>query len=173
VPAAPPLLEALEHDRTAFAALIGTAVPDGWPEFPESIGFVRDRLAERPEDVDWWMSFFLDAETGALVGSGGFAGPPEDRVVEIGYQIAPAFRGRRLAIGAAAALVEHAARTGRVDAVIAHTLPRPNPSTGVLTALGFQRDGEAVDPDEGTVWRWRLTLPIRGGVEGGGDTVRS
>jgi RimJ/RimL family protein N-acetyltransferase len=162
VPATPPLLDALERDRDAFAAMIGSAVPDGWPEFPESIGFVRDRLAERPEDIGWWMSFFVEPGSGLLVGSGGYAGPPEDRTVEIGYQIAPAFRGRRFAVGAAAALVERAASTGEVDAVIAHTLPRPSASTGVLTALGFQRDGEAVDPDEGTVWRWRLRLPICG-----------
>jgi RimJ/RimL family protein N-acetyltransferase len=162
VPATPPLLDALEHDRAAFVTMMGSAVPDGWPEFPESIATVRERLAERPEDVGWWMSFFVDRASGLLVGSGGFAGPPEERTVEIGYQIAPAFRGRRFGVGAAAALVERAASTGEVDAVIAHTLPSRNASTGVLTALGFERDGESVDPDEGTVWRWRLALPIRG-----------
>jgi RimJ/RimL family protein N-acetyltransferase len=32
----------------------------------------------------------------------------------------------------------------------------PNPSTGVLASLGFERDGEDTDPDQGVVWRWRL-----------------
>ncbi len=159
VPATPPLLEALERDRDGFAALLGAMVPDGWPEFPESIAWVRERLTENPENAQWLMQFFLDAESSALVGSGGYVGPPRDRTVEIGYQIAPAFRGRRFCVGAAVALVERAAGTGQVDQVIAHTLPRENPSTRVLAALGFGRDGEAVDPDEGTVWRWRLVLP--------------
>jgi hypothetical protein len=40
--------------------------------------------------------------------------------------------------------------------VIAHTLPQENPSTRILRRLGFEHVGEAVDPDEGPVWLWRL-----------------
>jgi RimJ/RimL family protein N-acetyltransferase len=50
------------------------------------------------------------------------------------------------------------ARCEGLKAVLAHTLPQENPSTGVLRRNGFVRDGEAEDPDEGTVWRWRLDL---------------
>lgn len=158
LPATTAHLEALEGDRDAFGALLGSAVPDGWPQFPESVGFTRDRLAAHPDEAGWWMHFFLLPESGALVGSGGFVGPPRDGTVEIGYEIAPAYRGRRLGVGAAAALVEKAAAAGSVDRVIAHTTPEANPSTGVLAALGFQRDGESTDPDAGTVLRWRLDV---------------
>ncbi len=103
LPATTAHLDALERDRDAFGALIGSAVPDGWPEFPESIGFTRDRLAAHPDEADWWMHFFLLPGSGELVGSGGFVGPPRDGTVEIGYEIAPAYRGRRLGVGAAAA----------------------------------------------------------------------
>jgi len=151
-------LEAFERDRDEFGRLIGSPVPDGWPQFPESIGFTRERLAAHPEEAGWWMFFFLEPESGTLLGSGGFAGPPRDRVVEFGYEIAPEFRGRRFGVGAAAAMLHRAAESGEVDAVTAHTLPEENPSTRVLATLDFERDGESTDPDEGTVWRWRRAL---------------
>ena len=140
----------------ALAELLGSPLPEGWPEFPEAFDFTAKRLAEHPEESDWWMQFFMDAATGRLLGSGGYTGPPSDRHVEIGYEIAPEFRGRGLGAAAAAALVERAFASGLVDAVVAHTLPGTNPSTGVLTSLGFERDGEVEDPHEGTVWKWRL-----------------
>lgn len=33
-----------------------------------------------------------------------------------------------------------------------------NASTGVLRRSGFHRDGSAIDPEEGEVWRWRIDL---------------
>jgi RimJ/RimL family protein N-acetyltransferase len=139
-----------------LAEMLGSPLPQGWPEFPEAFDFTSKRLAEHPDESDWWMYFFLDAATGHLLGSGGYTGPPADRQVEIGYEIAPEHRGRGLGAAAARALVDRAFASGLVDAVIAHTLPGPNPSTGVLTSLGFGRDGEIEDPHEGTVWQWRL-----------------
>ena len=59
------------------------------------------------------------------------------RTVEIGYEVAPQFRGRGLG-AAARALVECAVASGEVDHVLAHTLPGPNPSTGVLVSLSFE-----------------------------------
>ncbi|HEY8590582.1 MAG TPA: GNAT family protein [Naasia sp.] len=162
VPATVPLLDALASDRAEFSAMIGSAAPDAWPQFPEAIGFTRDVLTEHPEQGEWWMWFFVEEATGLLVGSGGYVGPPRDRTVEIGYEVAPAFRDRGLGVGAAAALVDRAVETGEVDAVIAHTLPLQNPSTRVLVCLGFSRAGEAQDPDAGTVWRWRWDGPDAG-----------
>jgi [ribosomal protein S5]-alanine N-acetyltransferase len=66
---------------------MASPVPAGWPEFPEAIGFSAAKLKERPDEADWWMHFFLDPD-GPLVGSGGFVGPPEHGVAEIGYEIA-------------------------------------------------------------------------------------
>jgi ribosomal-protein-alanine N-acetyltransferase len=95
VPATVPLLNALDEDRTLFCELIGSPVPDGWPEFPEAIGFTLEHLQTAPEpDRDWSMQFFIDSANGRLLGSGGFAAPPVDRTVEIGYEVAPEFRVR-------------------------------------------------------------------------------
>ena len=93
VPATVPLLTALNEDRTQFGELIGSPAPDGWPEFPEAIGFTLEHLRTASEaDRPWSMQFFVDQATGQLVGSGGFAAPPVERTVEIGYEVAPEFR---------------------------------------------------------------------------------
>ena len=77
VAATVPLLNALNDDRSLFGELIGSPVPDGWPEFPEAIGFTLEHLQNASEaDRSWSMQFFVDHATGRLVGSGGFAAPP-------------------------------------------------------------------------------------------------
>ena len=158
VPATVPLLAALRDDPSRFEVLIGSPVPEGWPEFPEAFAFTLAHLQDAPEaDRRWSMQLFVDHATGRLVGSGGFAAPPVERTVEIGYEVAPGFRGQRFGVAAARALVELAISSDEVDHVIAHTLPGPNPSTGVLVSLGFEHVGDQEDPEVGTVWEWRWT----------------
>jgi ribosomal-protein-alanine N-acetyltransferase len=154
------LLTALARSRTRFGELIGSAVPDGWPEFPEAIDFTLEhfRTASAAE-ASWSMQFFLDPATGQFLGSGGYAAPPSERTVEIGYEIAPQFRGRGLGAAAARALVDRAVASGEVDHVLAHTLPGPNPSTGMLVSLGFEHTDDQEDPEVGAVWAWRWTRP--------------
>ncbi len=160
VPATVPLLTALVESRAKFGELIGSPVPDGWPEFPEAIGFTLEQLRTAPEgDHPWTMQFFVDDASGRLLGSGGFAAPPVDRTVEIGYEVAPEFRGQGYGAAAARALVERTVAGGEVDHVIAHTLPGPNPSTGVLVSLGFEHVADQADPEVGTVWQWRWSRP--------------
>ena len=150
-----PLLDALDDDLARFEKLIGSPAPNGWPEFPEAVGFARAHLRDAPEaDRSWCLQLFVDP-TGRLVGSGGFAAPPVERTVEIGYEVAPEFRGQRFGVAAARALVDQAVASGEVD--IAHTLPGPNPSTGVLESLGFEHVDDQQDPDVGAVWEWRWT----------------
>jgi RimJ/RimL family protein N-acetyltransferase len=92
------------------------------------------------------------------LGFGGFVAPPDAAAtVEIGYLTFPAHEGQGVASAVAAAMVQ-IARDNGLKAVCAHTLPQENASTAVLRRNGFVRDGEAQDPDEGTVWRWRLNL---------------
>jgi RimJ/RimL family protein N-acetyltransferase len=106
------------------------------------------------------MQFFIDDATRRLLGSGGFAAPPVDRAVEIGYEVAPEFRGKGFGAAGARALVELAVARGEVDHVVAHTLPGPNPSTGVLVSLGFGHVADQEDPEVGLVWEWRWTRPL-------------
>ena len=158
VAATVPLLNARSDDPSRFSELIGSPVPNGWPEFPEAIGFTVEHLQHASDaDRSWSMQFFVDQANGRLVGSGGFAAPPLERTVEIGYEVAPEFRGHGFGSAGARALVERAVASGEVDHVVAHTLPGPNPSTGVLRSLDFEHVGEQEDPEAGVVWEWRWT----------------
>jgi ribosomal-protein-alanine N-acetyltransferase len=159
LPATVATLTALKSDRAAFAVLVGADVPDGWPLYPEAVDFTIDHLRGNPDQGQWWMHYVLAGNS--LVGSGGFTGPPQHGVAEIGCEIAPRHRGRGLATAAARALVAKALQTGEVTTVVAHTLAHPTPSTGVLTKLGFHCCGDVVDPEDGPLWRWELASEMR------------
>jgi len=89
-----------------------------------------------------------------VVGSGGVKAPPlDDGEVEIGYGVAPAFRGRGLATEAARALTREALAQG-ARRVSAFTTPDNTASWRLLQRIGYLRDGETIDPDDGLVWRW-------------------
>ena len=159
VAATVPLLQALDEDRALFGELIGSPVPDGWPEFPEAFASPLQKIPSSWVGGGWWsMLYYTPPATGRLLGSGGFAAPPVDRTVEIGYEVAPEFRGRGFGSAAARALVALAVASGEVDQVVAHTLPGPNASTGVLVSLGFGHVAVQEDPAVGVVWEWRWTL---------------
>ncbi len=44
LPATITLLQAFNDDHERFAELIGSAIPDGWPEFPEAVAFTLEYL---------------------------------------------------------------------------------------------------------------------------------
>ena len=114
-------------------------------------------IVANTEQVPPWCGY-VGWNGDAPVGFGGFKGAPDDfGAVELGYLTFPAHTGQGVASAIAAGLVA-IARTNGARAVIAHTLPRKDASGVVLVRNGFVRDGEAVDPDEGPVWRWRLEL---------------
>jgi ADP-ribosylglycohydrolase/RimJ/RimL family protein N-acetyltransferase len=155
------MLAAARADPAQLSRLLGgAAIAEGWLVFPDSIAFARAKLETHPDWRGFWTTFFvatLGARERVLVGLGGYQGPPsEEGVVEIGYSIAPAHRGRGLATQAARALTHVAFLDPRVEAVEAHTLAEPNASTRVLEKVGMTRVAERVLPGEGPVWQWRL-----------------
>lgn len=147
-------LAAFLDGPSSLAALLASPLPAGWPEFPEAFPHTLERLREHADEADWWMHFFLDHDTGVLVGSGGYSGPPRDRCVEIGYEIAPPFRRQGYGTAAAALLVDAAFASGHVDRVTAHTRAGDERSEGVLRATGFRALGDIVDPVEGPIRAW-------------------
>lgn len=115
-----------------------------------------ERLRATP-GVDPWIHGLAVAqrEGGLVIGGAAFKGPPdEEGTLEIAYGIVPGYQGRGYATEAAAALVAFAFDSGCVRVVRAHTLPKPNASTRVLTKCGFKHTGEVMDPEDGLVWRW-------------------
>lgn len=148
-------LEALTESDTVFSSRFGIAVEPDWSGFPEAVPAALSAARERSQDL-WGTYLFLD-DDGALVGIGGFKGPPTDDVVEIGYAVAPSRQGRGIATAAVQDLLARAAREG-VGIVIAFTLAGGNPSTRVLEKAEFVRTTTERDPEVGEVWRWERSL---------------
>ena len=127
------------------------------PEMRKEVSPTWLAMLEASAEIDPWIHGFtlVHSNSGTAVGSCGFKGHPDaDGMVEISYAIEPEHQGKGYATEAAAALVAYAFGSDAVHFVRAHTLPVPNASTRVLTKCGFQRIGEAIDPDDGLVWRW-------------------
>ena len=99
----------------------------------------------------------VDEVSGLVVGSCAFKGPPlEDGTVEIAYYTFGRYEGRGYAKGMARALISVALSSRLLRRVIAHTLPKRNPSPSALRRAGMSFVGEIRDPEDGLVWRWQL-----------------
>ncbi|SOX52579.1 N-acetyltransferase [Mycobacterium ahvazicum] len=145
-------LRAALDDHTEFANASGVAAPEGWPLKREMFEYAADRLRGHPEEAEWLVYLFF--EDGVLVGSGGFHGPPVNRTVEIGYEIAPGFAAKGRATAAVEELLDRAAATGAVDAVIGKTSLDPDDESAIASArillkLGFADFGPVLDTATG------------------------
>jgi [ribosomal protein S5]-alanine N-acetyltransferase len=130
------------------------------PETRKEVSATWLELVENSGEIDPWIHGFtlIHKDSGAAVGMCAFKGPPDAAgMVEIAYAVVPEHQGKGYATEAAAALVRYAFGSDHVRVVRAHTLPVPNASGRVLTKCGFQKIGEAIDPDDGLVWRWEVT----------------
>lgn len=146
---------AFAASRTELGQMLGVRLPGSWPAFPEA--FTPTRADAFAPPSSWGGYFFLDLAEDALIGNGGFHGPPTDAgVVEIGYEVAPEFRNRGYAREAVRGLLDFAFTDPRVRCVVGHTLADKNASSAVLERLGFVHVAELANPEVGRVWRWEL-----------------
>ena len=136
VPATPELIDAERRDPAELAAALGAELPADWPpEFhdPNALRYSREALSE-PRSAGWWLHYFVAGP--ALVGVGGFKGPPDDGAVEVGYSIVPSAQRRGYATAAVRELITSGRERGATR-VRAETLPTLSPSIRVLEKLGF------------------------------------
>jgi RimJ/RimL family protein N-acetyltransferase len=123
----------------------------------------RMRTSTTPDP--WTHGFrVVHRDTGAVVGSCGFKGPPMDGMVEIAYRINIEHQGNGYATEAAQALVDFASTCAEVQLIRAHTLPDGVASERVLTKCGFRYVGEAVDPEDGVVARFERLVGVTAGA---------
>jgi [ribosomal protein S5]-alanine N-acetyltransferase len=130
-------------NRSAFAQLIPAEIPANWP--PEStvdaLPLFRGWLERAPDRVGWFGWYALARNVGAqdrtLIASGGFLGPPQDGVVNIGYSVLPQFQRRGFATEMTARLVQWAFEEPAVNRIAAETEWANSASVRVLIKLGF------------------------------------
>lgn len=153
--------EAMLRDEKELAELLGVELAPEWLGFEaarEAMAPAYERLKSHPSILGWWTYLFIHAADKTLIGVGGFKGEADENgAVEIGYSIAPSYRGRGLATEAARGMIEYAFSHRHVTRVDAHTLAERNPSTAVLEKVGMKFAGPVTDPDEGEIWRWTLS----------------
>jgi RimJ/RimL family protein N-acetyltransferase len=113
----------------------------------------RDDIGRDPASAEWVARAALDADTGQVVGHGGFHGPPDaDGTVEVAYSVDPVFRRRGYAKAILAALLERARADPRVRAVRASIRPDNAGSLATIAGFGFVKVGEQWDAEDGLEW---------------------
>jgi RimJ/RimL family protein N-acetyltransferase len=103
----------------------------------------------------WGMCAIVLRDTGEVIGSIGFHGPPDEAgTVEIGYGIVEQYRGRGLMGESAVAICDLAWSWPEVRRIIARTEESNAASAGVLKHAGFRRNG-VIDG----LWSFSLDRP--------------
>ncbi len=154
--------EAILKDPRQLEQILGVTVPDDWFDFPgvagiEAMRFSYEYLKANPDVLGWWMYLFIHVKDSVLIGPGGYKGEANEMgMVEIGYAIIPAYRGRGLAQEAAQGLIDYAFSHSHIRMVDAHTLAEKNASARVLEKVGMKNVGAIHDPDDGEIWHWSL-----------------
>jgi RimJ/RimL family protein N-acetyltransferase len=116
------------------------------------------RMRTAPAGDPWMFAFQVQLQdTGAVVGSCSFKGPPAEGVVEIAYGMDAAHTGKGYATEAAQALVNYATTRSEVRVICAHTLTDSPASKRILAKCGFQYVGDVIDPEDGQVARFELS----------------
>lgn len=127
----------------------------------DTLPFFIERLELGGEPPTWWLHLVILPEQAPLtparlVGTAGFRGEPDlDGSVELGYEIAPHFRGQGLATEVTRQLLIKAFADARVRAVHAHTETFRGASATVLKRNGFASLGQVEHPTDGLLWGWR------------------
>jgi RimJ/RimL family protein N-acetyltransferase len=140
----------------ALGRLLGAAVPPSWPpgEYDTAaLTFFHAQLRDGGAAAVGWYGWYAiagaDGPAAALVGAGGFLGPPGPAgVVELGYSVTPEHRRQGYATELAACLVAHAWRVPEVRAIHAHTTAANVASVRVLERVGFAVAGAGAEPGQ-------------------------
>lgn len=105
-----------------------------------------------------WIGY-LALEQGIWIGTCGFAGQPENGEIEIAYFTFPGQEGRGVATRMATELIAQTRTAVMLSGLVyvAHTLPQENASTTILRRLGFSLAGPIDHPEDGSIWKWRMT----------------
>ena len=153
-------LAAIVHDPVSLGDMLRVSIPEQWPAHPDAYPHALSLLKRKPflPFSGWWLYLFVNPAMKALVGCGGFKSAPDtDGVVEIGCEIAPAFRNQGYATEAMRGMVGYAFTRPEVRAVDSYSMPVNCVQSELLREVGMTRIAEGTDKVAGKVWNWRIT----------------
>ncbi|WP_236788247.1 GNAT family N-acetyltransferase [Amycolatopsis sp. GM8] len=150
----------LERDLDALAGLLGVEVSQEWADLipaRENLKAIHDE----PDAQPWLSRGIVLREAGALIGEVGFHNPPDElAVVELGYEVLPAFRRRGVATEAIRALTDWAFATGDASTVYVTIAHDNAASIGLVQSLGFTFQEDYHDPVDGQLVFYERALPL-------------
>jgi len=167
------LMEALlREDLEAAQSMVGYRVPADWPQTMGSVLRFRVAIARvRPETLPLLLRVMvLRADPQVAVGRIGFHGPVDDAgMLEIGYEVFPAYRRQGYAREAVVAMFRWAQADPAVLRFRASVSPQNAPSRNLVEGLGFTEVGSQWDEEDGEETLFELpadqapwdTTPIR------------
>jgi len=149
----------VETTREDYASLLLGRAPRNFtlpdtpiapPEVLQMLADVASRVSETFSPTSW-----LIVEQGEVTGLCSVTRPPADRVIDIGYGIAPSRQGRGIAGRAIGEIVAWARASEQVVAITAETAVTNIASQRVLMRNEFVQVGERVDDEDGPLLCWR------------------
>lgn len=153
-----PLLKSLLKGEDHLSRVLGITIPDQWSEFGTLVfKYVLHQIEKNPAEVKWYIYLPIDQATNTLLGTCGYKGQPDATgTVEIGYEVAAAFRNQGYATEITELLIRNAFADAAVQAIQAHTLAEKNASVRVLEKCKFKFVEELIDEEDGKIWKWVL-----------------
>jgi RimJ/RimL family protein N-acetyltransferase len=149
----PSILRALA-DGDLAAANLAAPVPLGCyfisPEWRSTWRRRASQVDDDPTSAVWITRAIVDDDRGIAVGRAGFHGPPDaDGMVEVGYEIDPAFRRKGYARAALVALIKWAKEDASIQMIRATVSPDNLASRALVSQYGFVEVGEQWDDEDG------------------------
>ncbi len=154
----------IDADGAGLFELTGVRFPDPVevpPLLGEDLPTLRERTAQGPEEIGWWVWLVSRLADEVPLGVCGLGGrPDEDGIVVLGYSVYPEHEGKGIATEAAGTLVAWALAQDGVAKVVA-TVPTWNlGSVAVVRKLGMVETGHTVDPEVGELAVYEMLRPI-------------
>jgi [ribosomal protein S5]-alanine N-acetyltransferase len=140
-------------ERDRLPEMLGVAVPDAWPgaDMLEALPHFIEAMEQDPLGRVW-DGIILHKADRVAIGGIGFHGPPDEAgMVEIGYNIIPAYEGQGYATEMARRVIDWALQTPGIERITAQCLDDNIGSIRVLEKVGMHRL-----PPEGQMLKWEL-----------------
>ena len=147
------LKKATLAERARLAEMLEVEIPDAWPgaDLLEALPFFIEVMEKDPAGLVWDGIILQKAEQIAIGGIGFHGGPDEAGMVEIGYNIIPAYERQGYATEMARSVIEWAFHTPGIQVITAECLDDNIGSIRVLEKVGMRR----LAP-EGNMLKWEL-----------------